>query len=290
MRTRPFHSLPPLRPAAFALSFTAVLLGLGACQTTDLSEVTGALGGSKSEKSRAAAADPRAELDQLREQYRATPNDPDLALRYGSALRATGQRSQAVAVLEQATIANAGNRALLAAYGRALADNGNFQQAFDVLSRAHSPEDPDWRILSAQGATLDQMGRNEEARQYYATALKIAPDDPSVLSNLGLSYALSSELPKAEEQLRKASANPDASPRVKTNLAVIVGLQGRMSEAENIARSGLPPEQAATNVAYVKRILERRRIAQRELSPRHDRIVAGEPDKALARALSRSSD
>src|SRR5436309_14241755 len=49
-----------------------------------------------------------------------------------------GLRAQAVAVLEQATIANPGNKALLAAYGRALADNGNFKQAFDVLGRAHS--------------------------------------------------------------------------------------------------------------------------------------------------------
>jgi Flp pilus assembly protein TadD len=277
-----------LRPAAFALSFAVVLLGLGACQTTDLTEVTGALGGA--DKNRAASSDPRAELDQLRERFRANPNDPEVALRYGGALRATGQRSQAVAVLEQATIANPTNKVLLAGYGRALADNGNFQQAFDVLSRAHSPEDPDWRILSAQGATLDQLGRHDEARQYYVTALKIAPDDPSVLSNLGLSYALSSELPKAEEQLRRANAHPDAGPRVRTNLAVIVGLQGRMSEAESIARAGLPPEQASANVAYVKRILERRQVAQREMSPRRERPLAGEPDKALARALSRTDD
>ena len=64
------------------------------------------------------------------------PKDADAALAYGQALRATGQRAQAVAVLEQATIANPGNKPLLAAYGRALADNGNFQAAFDVLSNA----------------------------------------------------------------------------------------------------------------------------------------------------------
>ena len=107
-------------------------------------------------------------------------------------------------MLEQATIAHSGNKALLAGYGRALADNGNFQQAFDVLGRAHSPDDPDWRILSAQGATLDQLGRFEEARQYYASALKIVPDEPSVLSNLGLSYVLSKDLPKAEETMHGA--------------------------------------------------------------------------------------
>src|SRR6202022_3668241 len=118
-----------------------------------------------------------------------------IALDYGMALRETGQRAQAVAVMEQAVLAHPGNKALLAGYGRALADNGNFQQAFDVLGRAHTPDDPDWRILSAQGATLDQLGRFDEARQYYASALKIAPEEPSVLSNLGLSYALSKDLP-----------------------------------------------------------------------------------------------
>ncbi len=99
-------------------------------------------------------------------------------MQYAKALRATGQRAQAVAVLEQATIAQPENKALLAGYGRALADNGNFQQAFDILGRAHSPDNPDWRILSAQGAVLDQLGRYDEARQYYASALKIAPDEP----------------------------------------------------------------------------------------------------------------
>ncbi len=114
-------------------------------------------------------------------------------MRYGQALRATGQRAQAAAMLEQASIANPGNKALLAGYGRALADNGNFQQAFEVLSRAHSPANPDWRILSVQGAALDQMGRHEEARGYYESALRIAPGEPTVLSNLGLSYVLSRE-------------------------------------------------------------------------------------------------
>ena len=141
------------------------------------------------------------------ERYRANPKDADAALAYGQALRATGQRAQAAAVLEQATIAHPGNKALLAAYGRALADNGNFQAAFDVLTRAHTPDNPDWRILSVQGTALDQLGRHDEARSYYASALKIVPDEPSVLSNLGLSYVLSKDLPKAEETLRQAYAS-----------------------------------------------------------------------------------
>ena len=203
-------------------------------------------------------ADPHRAVDVYGERYRANPKDPDAALAYGQALRATGQRAQAVAVLEQATIANPGNKALLGGFGRALADNGNFQQAFDVLSSAHSPANPDWRILSVQGTVLDQMGRHDEARRYYASALKIVPDEPSVLSNLGLSYMLSRELPKAEETLRQAYASGKADARVRQNLGLVIGLQGRFAEAEGIVKADLPADEAAANVAYLKEMLSRK--------------------------------
>jgi Flp pilus assembly protein TadD len=205
----------------------------------------------------AAPADPARATDVYGERYRSNPKDPDVALAYGQALRANGQRAQAAAVLEQATIAHPGNKPLLALYGRALADNGNFQQAFDVLSKAHSPDNPDWRLLSVQGTCLDQMGRHEEARRYYVSALKITPDDPGVLSNLGLSYMLTKELPRAEETLRQAYASPRASARVRQNLALVVGLQGRFAEAETIVKADLPPDEAAANVAYLKEMLSR---------------------------------
>src|SRR4030081_1590480 len=176
----------------------------GGCQP--MADIAGSITSSKADSKAEASpdGDPRRAVEVYGERYRANPKDADAALRYGQALRATGQRSQAVAVLEQATIAHPGNKALLAGYGRALADNGNFKQAFDVLGRSHSPDNPDWRILSAQGAVLDQLGRFEEARQYYSSALKIAPDEPLVLSNLGLSYVLSKDLPKAGDTPRRA--------------------------------------------------------------------------------------
>jgi Flp pilus assembly protein TadD len=176
-------------------------------------------------------------------------------MRYALALRGIGQRAQATAVLEQAAIQNPQNRALLGDYGRALADNGNFDQALDVLNRAHTPDRPDWRVLSVQGAVLDQMGRHQDAQRHYASALRLMPDEPSVLSNLGLSYALSKNLPKAETTLRRAAARSGAEPKVRQNLALVVGLQGRFQEAEAIARGDLSPDEAAANVAYLRRML-----------------------------------
>ncbi len=236
-----------------------LLLGLGGCQTDGMSDVTGSLGETIDRTA------PAKSPDYYRDRYHARPNDADAALAYGKALRNAGQRSQAVAVLEQATIAHPDNKALLAGYGRALADNGNFQQAFDVLGRAHSPEDPDWRILSAQGTALDQLGRGEEARQYYASALRIVPDEPSVLSNLALSYLLSKDLSKAEEILRQANSRPDADKRVRLNLALVLALRGHVGEAEELARQRRPPEEGAANVAYLRKMLAKKTSAKTEI-------------------------
>lgn len=255
-----------MRSAAVAAGFAVALAG---CQTTAQSpDITGSLGGPRA--SQPAADTSRTALDTLSARYRDNPKDPDVALRYGQALRANGQRAQAVAVLEAACLANPGNKPLLALYGRALADNGNFKQAFETLNNAHSPTNPDWSILSVQGTVLDQMGRHEEARRYYASALKICPEEPSVLSNLGLSYMLTKELPKAEAALRRAYASERADVRVRQNLALVVGLQGRFQEAETIARADLPPEEAAANVAYLREMLkhEPAREQRAELGPR----------------------
>src|SRR5277367_1307111 len=239
-----------------SVAVTAILIaGLGSCQTMSDADVTGSITGRT--PGHPDAVSPGA-LDSLGERYRANPKDSNLALAYGQALRANGQRAQAAAVLEQANISNPGNKPLLAAWGRALADNGNFQQAFDVLSRAHTPDDPDWRILSVQGTVLDQLGRHDEARNYYTSALRIVPGEPSVLSNLGLSYMLTRELPKAEQTLRQAYASPRADARVRQNLGLVVGLQGRFAEAETIVKADLPPEEAAANVAYLKDMLNRK--------------------------------
>jgi len=254
------------RTAASAI----LALALCSCQTSGLSDdVTGSIG----DKAESSQADPQHSLEVYRDRFRAAPKDANTALQYGRALRAAGQRSQAVAVLEQATIANPSNKQLLAEFGRALADNGNFDQAFDVLSQAHSPEDPDWRILSAQGAVLDQLGRFDDARRYYESALKIAPDEPTVLSNLGLSYLLSKDLTKAEEILRRASGRVD-DPRVRQNLALVIGLQGRFAEALALLKKDRPADEAAANIKYLKKLL----AAQKE----NARAEAAEKTKAAA--------
>ena len=233
----------------------AIALLMAGCASEPAKETTGSV----TSNAPRTEAEWRRESEALAERYRANPQDGEVAMQYAQALRGIGQRSQAVAVLEQASLQNSNNQAVLGAYGRALTDVGRNEQALEVLNRAHTPEQPDWRILSVQGAVLDQMGRHEEAQRHYSSALKIVPNEPSVLSNLGLSYALSKNLPKAEEALRRAAAQPGTEPKVRQNLALVVGLQGRFAEAETIARGDLSPEEAAANVAYLRQMLSKQK-------------------------------
>jgi Flp pilus assembly protein TadD len=189
--------------ASSALS-AILVLGLCSCQTDGMSDITGSLG-EKAEKSH--AAEPSHGVEFYRDRFAANPDDADAALQYGKALRAAGQRPQAVAVLEKATLAHPSDKALIAGYGRALADNGNFQQAFDVLSRAHTPDNPDWI-------------------------------------------------------LRRAYGHADADPRVRQNLALVVGLRGHLAEAEDILKANRPPEEAAANIAHLRRVLSRKANAR----------------------------
>ena len=233
-----------------AVAMVAVLaLPVAGCKTTS-DDTTGSIGSANRSE-----ADWRRSLEVWGARYRENPADVEASLKYSQALRATEQRAQAVAVLEQASFRNPNDMALLGAYGRALAEAGDFKQALDILGRAHTPDNPDWRVLNAQGAVLDQMGRHAEAQRHYASALKIKPNEPSVLSNLGLSYALMKDLKRAEFTLRRAQAQGNTDPKVRQNLALVIGLQGRFAEAEKIVRADLPDDEAAANVSYLREML-----------------------------------
>ena len=186
--------------------------------------------------------------------FDANPADAQAAIYYARALRATDQRAQAVAVLQQAAIRSPKNSQLLAAYGKALADVGRFKEADEVLGRAHSPERPDWGILSVQGAVADQVGDHALAQRYYDAALKIAPGEPTVLSNLGLSYALSKRLPEAEQVLRQADLHPKADERVRQNLALVFALQGKFQEAEAVLQRDLPSGDVSSAMTTLRKM------------------------------------
>ena len=235
------------RRAGLAIA-TLVALGLAGCNTSS-PETTGSIG---EVGGRPAAS--RQNLDGLAERFNANPGDGRAASAYARALRANDQAAQASAVLQQAALRNPRDTFILGAYGKSLVEAGRYREAIDVLANAHSPASPDWRILSAQGSASAQLGEQTRAQSFYEAALKIRPNEPSLLSNLGLSYALSRNLDQAEQTLRLAADQPGADARVRANLALVLGLKGRFADAETVLRRDMSPEEAATNVASLRKL------------------------------------
>jgi Flp pilus assembly protein TadD len=234
------------------VSMTALALALSGCAGRGLPDITGSLAGSTTPVTEAQW---RSELQTWQQRYDANQGDRTAAFRYARALRALGQNTQAVAVLQNIILRHPKDMELLGAFGRALMDAGQLKQAEEVLARAHLPERPDWRILSAQGAVADQLGDHQRAQGFYEAALKINPGEPTILSNLGLSYALSKRLPEAERALGEASRHPQADKRVRQNLVLVLGLQGRFAEAERIAATDLPPADVAKAMAQLRQMV-----------------------------------
>lgn len=234
------------------VSMAALALALSGCAGRGLPDITGSLAGSTTPVTEAQW---RSELQTWQQRYDANQGDRTAALRYARALRALGQNTQAVAVLQNIILRHPKDMELLGAFGRALMDAGQLKQAEEVLGRAHLPERPDWRILSAQGAVADQLGDHQRAQGFYEAALRINPGEPTILSNLGLSYALSKRLPEAERALGEASRHPQADKRVRQNLVLVLGLQGRFAEAERVAATDLPPADVARTMAQLRQMV-----------------------------------
>ena len=130
------------RPARLVASAALVAAGavlVAGCVTSHDPQTTGTLPLASGDPADPAA---RVNLGAYAQRYQADPNNPEAALRYAAALRANGQRAQAVAILQRATMAHPHDRRLLGEYGRALADAGDYQQAFTCSAKPIRPTSP----------------------------------------------------------------------------------------------------------------------------------------------------
>ena len=270
MRPKTARAARLLASAAVAAVLTMAVAG---CASKSSDDITGSIGAGNAPRS---DTEWRASLEVWGARYREKPNDADVAMGYARALRATDQRAQAVAVLEQAAIRNPHNMPLLGAYGRALAEAGDYNQALDVLSRAHTPDNPDWRILNAQGAVLDQLGRHAEAQGHYSAALKIVPNDSSVLSNLGLSYALTKDLTRrghAAAGRGTARCGAEGAAESRAGGRPAGPLRGSREDRQRRFAAGRSRRQChlpAADARAARRLAEKRRAAVRALARRRD--------------------
>lgn len=208
----------------------------------------------------AEAAPPQDELQKATEywgkEYQKRPSHLESALSYAKNLKAMGEKGQALAVLQQASMYHPGDRKLASEYGRLALEFEQISVAEKLLSLADDPTSPDWRVISARGTVKAKQGKYAEAIPYYEKALQLSKDQPSVLNNLALAHAMNGEATKAEDMLRTASSVQGANVKTRQNLALVLGLQGKYDEATRTAANDLSPAAAAENTALVRQIVK----------------------------------
>ena len=243
------------------LASAAASLMLGACAQMGGGDESGLFASLAPEapQQQAAAAqptDPRKATEYWGEQYSKDPRNLDAALAYAQNLTATGQKREALAVLQQASIIHGQDRRLARDYGRLALDLDQLSVAKKVLAVADDPANPDWRVILARGTVLAKEGSYREAIPFYERARALQPNHPSVLNNLALAHTMAGDAEQGERLLREAqSGGGDA--RVRQNLALVLGLQGKYDEATQIASSDLQPADAKANTALLQKMVRR---------------------------------
>ncbi|MGE0023490.1 MAG: tetratricopeptide repeat protein [Hyphomicrobium sp.] len=255
----PLAMTRPVRGLGLLAAITASLL-LGACaQVGD--DSTGLFSSLTPEETQQAAKDaaptePQAAAEYWGKLYSKNPRDLGSALAYAQSLKALGQKREALAVLQQASLIHGTNRELAADYGRLALELDQVSVAKKLLEVADDPGHPDWRIILARGTALAKEGSYREAIGFYERAQALNPGHPSVLNNLALAYTMSGEPARGEQLLRQASASGGDNAKVRQNLALVLGLQGKYAEATQVASSDLAPADAEANTALLRKMVK----------------------------------
>lgn len=207
---------------------------------------------------------PQSELEKATQywgqQYAKNPRNLEAAMGYALNLKAMGQKRQALAVLQQASLFHSQDRKLASEYGRLALEFDQVSVAKQLLEAADDPANPDWRVISARGTVFAKEGLYSEAIPYYERALTLAPDHPSLLNNLALAYTLTGEAKRGEEILTRVAQGNHGNPKLRQNLALMLAVQGKYDEAKVVASRDLPSESAAANTEYLRKLV---RLEQR---------------------------
>ena len=180
------------------------------------------------------------------------PTDAPAGVELAAALRALGRYPEAADAAAKVLVLYPDNVEALLESARASVAAGKGFYALDPLRRAEKVSPRDWRVYSLMAVAHDQNQQPDKARAAYGQALALSPDNPAVLSNLGLWYATHGQAAQGETYLRRAAAQPGASAQERQNLALVLGMEGKLADAESLMREDLPPEMAATNMAYLQ--------------------------------------
>jgi len=178
--------------------------------------------------------------------------DPVAGANLANALRSLGRIDEAQAAADKVLIVHPTDLDALLEAARARLAQGQGFYAIDLAKRAQMVAPRDWRPMTLLAIACEQSERDAEALAAHRAAVALAPDQAAPLANLAMFQAGQGDLATAETLLRQAVTLTGAGAPVRLNLALVLGLRGELGEAEALSRQDLPPDQAASNIAWLR--------------------------------------
>lgn len=180
------------------------------------------------------------------------PSDPVAGVKLAQALRELGQFDQAAETAQSVLTVQPNNIEAMLELGKDHIARGQGFYGIAALEQARAMAPNDWRPLSLLGVAYNQVRREDDAKAAWNEGLRLSADNPEILTNAAVALLTAGNLTGAEGLLRRAVAQPAATAQMRLNLAMALGLQGKMPEAEQIIRRDLPPEQADSNLQWLR--------------------------------------
>jgi Flp pilus assembly protein TadD len=178
--------------------------------------------------------------------------DPIAGANLANALRILGRVDEAQAAADKVLIVHPADLDALLEAARARLAQGQGFYAIDFARRAQMVAPKDWRPMTLLAVAFEQSERDDEALAAHRAAVTLAPGEAAPLANLAMFQAGQGDLATAETLLRQAVTLKGAGAPVRLNLALVLGLRGQLAEAEALSRQDLPPDQAASNIAWLR--------------------------------------
>lgn len=180
------------------------------------------------------------------------PTAPAPFVAVGDTLLAMGQVNDAIVAYNSALARDSGDFAAQLGLGRAYLESGRPGLALVPASKALAARPNDPRALVLLGVVKDQAGDHFAAQQVYRRGLGYAPGDPALSVDLALSLALSGDYPNAIAVLQPLAMAPRGTAQERQSLALIYGLQGSVAEAARLGRIDLDEASVEHNLAYYR--------------------------------------
>jgi tetratricopeptide (TPR) repeat protein len=213
------------------------------------------------------------------------PDQPNLSIELGDAMRHSGDPSGAINAYRQALVSDPLSSRAQRRLGATLGSVGQEDEALTVLQRAIDRE-PNNTLLWYERALIEsRAGKREQAIEHLRMALQLKSDFADAQNNLGINLAQIGDHQGAETAFRAALTINPYDAGTNANLGRLLAGEGDWKQAAFHLQKAvqLDPADVNTHMAYSVVLLQMHRLAEAEREA--EAAVKADPNSPQARDL-----